>query len=141
MYDPDRAKADYPWTRIKGDNIEPWLEIGWFDDMPDGWGDIINSHLEKIDKILTTYNAKDRIIIEQVKEKFGRCRVYFTILGDDGTPIGYDELYKKVEQQFNELEGESSRVCCVCGTRDNVAGHGGWYHYACDACERDIDNS
>ena len=141
MYDLDRAKIDYPWTLMKGDGIEPWLELGWFDDMPDGWGDIINYYLGKIDKILATYGARDKIVIQQVKEKWGRCRVYFVIFADDGVPVGCDsELYKKVEEQFDELEDVSSRVCCFCGTRENVNGHGGWYHYACDSCEKDIDN-
>ena len=128
MYDLDQAVTDFPWTKL------PWSDIncGWFGlGMPNGWGDVIHEGLAKIDKYLKEHDLMDKFVIEQAKEKWGRLRIYFDIIDPDVPYERYDELLAIMD----EIESESARVCCVCGTREGVKCRGGWVHYSCDKCE------
>ncbi|MBP3883940.1 MAG: hypothetical protein J6D54_03250 [Olsenella sp.] len=77
------------------------------------------------------------IYVAQVKEKYGTLRFYVDVLDAEGLPYYADScddvssFYKLV----NEMESETGRVCCYCGTRENVRCYGGWIHYACPSCE------
>ena len=143
MYNLDNVVKDFPWTRVTYNRIEPWREEGsnWFNTLPAGWGDVIYNGLVKLDHLLQEHNAKDRIVIEQVKEKWGSLRFYSIFLprekeiSDEEYAVELawqDEFYRTV----NEMENETMRVCYNCGTRDNIQCYGGWVHFACPACEK-----
>lgn len=139
MYDLRHAKIDFPWTRVRSSLVEPWREgdEGWFDyGIPIGWGDVIHKGLSKIDKILESFDAKDKIVLAQVKEKFGMLRVYFDMFDSDGEPVySPDECYIAVAKEVRAMEDETARVCCDCGSEIDVRCYGGWVHYACEKCE------
>lgn len=139
MYDLTCALKDFPWTHVTYNDVEPWREkeSGWMEDLPEGWGDVIHEGLKHIDKILGDNDAKERLCIEQVKEKWGTLRFYFIVLDADGLAT-YDEPWiAELERAVHDMEDETGKVCCFCGTRDNLAWHGGWVHLACDACEKE----
>ena len=140
MYDLDNAVTDFPWTKVVYNGVEPWRKIGsgWFHGIPKGWGDVIYEYLVKLDKILKQYNLMEYLYIEQVKEKYGSLRWYNSFCSFDMDM----EFTKKQEvgiKLFNtmvwELEGETEKVCCDCGTTENVECYGGWVHFACPECE------
>ena len=140
MYDLKQAAVDFPWTRVKGyAPVEPWREDGdsWFDDLLEGWGDVIHEYLLKIDKTLDEYGVKDKIVLAQVKEKFGLCRVYFDIT-EDGESVfleKYIDAYEAIRDLFEDMEHATSEVCCYCGIRDDLHWRNGWIHVSCDECE------
>lgn len=139
MYDLKQAKTDFPWTMVKDNSVEPWREHneGWFDHgIPQGWGDVIHRGLTEIDKILERFDARDRIAIAQVKEKWGSLRFYFDLFAPDGECVYADnECYSLVYDAVTKMEDETATVCCYCGTTENVECYGGWAHYACEDCE------
>jgi hypothetical protein len=140
MYDLSKAKDDFPWTRVRDNSVEPWLEIGegWFNDVLPGWGDVIHDGLVKIDALLKEHCATERIVIAQVKEKFGQLRFYYDVLGEGGH-FAYEDEEPWLRELFDivqEMESATGEVCCYCGTRDNLSWRHGWIHVSCDDCER-----
>lgn len=86
------------------------------------------------------YNAKDKIIIEQVKEKWGALRFYYLFdlfsLADEEK---LQELKEKMYQLVAEWEEETFEICCFCGTKKDVHIYGKWWvHHACADCERKV---
>lgn len=67
-------------------------------------------------------NLDSTIEVAQVKEKHGTLSFY--IFG------GTDEAYDLIDK----AERESSRICELCGTRDNVTTEGGWLLTLCKTC-------
>ena len=120
MYDLSNVSEDFPWTSST-------LEPDGFSFLPPGWGDVIHDYLVKLDAELERLGIKDAFFTEQVKEKFGTLRFYYTIT----TPGRFDSVDKIV----SDMEYAVASVCCICGTRDGVKRRGGWIHYSCDACE------
>lgn len=95
-----------------------------------GWLPIIERLNEQLREIDPDY------VIDQIKEKFGALRFYFS------APTWYgkfdDDLhYKKMRWLVDEAEAESLHVCMTCGgkevdeTRRNV---GGWIFTLCSEC-------
>lgn len=142
MYDLNNVAKDFPWTAVTYNAIEPWREFGtnWFDEIPLGWGDVIYQYLVVLDKNIKAHHAENRFITEQVKEKFGGLRWYFTFapLEGDITDKKYEDDYKwqeAIQDIIWELEVETEKVCCECGTTENVQCYGSWIHFACPECE------
>lgn len=132
-YDLSNVERDFPWASVpsRGSYVEPWREPGsnWFDGLPGGWSDVIHEHLLELDVLVRRNPAWD-VNVLQVKEKYGELRVYVDVEGA-GSPDDLERFYDLVE----EMEEETGRVCCYCGTREGVRGYGGWIRYACPSCE------
>ena len=138
---------DFPWTKVTYNGVEPWRDkgTGWFDfDIPQGWADVIYHYMIKLDAILKKYNLVDNIIIEQVKEKFGGLRMYFIIPPHFNDDIeDYDEEFTEEQHKAIEwfqdivweMEEATEKVCCDCGTTEDIQCYGGWVHFACPNCE------
>ena len=138
---------DFPWTKVSYNEVEPWRaeNSGWFElDIPQGWADVIYRYMIRLDSILKKYNLIDNIIIEQVKEKFGQLRMYFIITPHFNYDIRdydeefTDEQYKAIEwfqEIVWEMEGATEKVCCDCGSTEDIQCYGGWIHFACPDCE------
>lgn len=139
MYDLNNVVKDFPWTKVTYNAVEPWRDEGtnWFDELPEGWGDVCYKYLSKINALLEEYNAKDEIFIEQVKEKWGGLRFYYCF---KPIPLAeekkIEELDEKIYKITVEWEEETYSICCYCGTHKDVHIYGGWVHYACADCER-----
>jgi len=139
MYDLNYVSRDYPWTVVprEGASVEPWRDPGtnWFDGLPKGWGDVIHTYLLQLDMLVR--RNRWNIYVAQVKEKFGTLRFYVDILDAEGLPCYADsaEDVKRFYELVHEMESETGRVCCRCGTREDVRCYGGWIHYACPSCE------
>lgn len=60
-------------------------------------------------------------VIVQVKEKFGRLRIYFELPGEAyKVGVGAEEFH----EVLNSLEDESSRICEQCGQPGELQGPG-----------------
>ena len=63
--------------------------------------------------------------ITQVKEKFGRLRIY---ADPDGVMLGTPNEF---QETLNNLESRSGKICEICG-KDGVLIQGGWWKTACE---------
>ena len=140
MYDLAQAHIDFPWTQVRHSDVEPWRSdgSGWFDEVPPGWGNVIHEHLLKLDVLLREHGAANRIFIEQVKEKWGTLRFYYTIFDAGGFPAYGDTepWIDDFEVIVREMENATGRVCCWCGREDGLKWRSGWVHLSCESCER-----
>ena len=73
-----------------------------------GWKYLYKPILAKIDEINENRNDKNKVVLLQIKEKFGGLRIYV----NNGT----EELKKMIL----EAEKQSYNVCDECGTTENV---------------------
>jgi len=88
-------------------------EIGCFC----GWLELIDRTVEKVLSVDPSAKAK------QIKEKFGRLRIYAS-------------CNKEAYQIILDAEDESQYICEACGTGDSVRlqpGH--WLKHYCDDCQ------
>jgi len=81
-----------------------------------GWSDLAH----KLNKLLSDNNKT----IDQIKEKFGCIRCYFS-------PVPDKQLYDKIVS----IENESGEVCCKCGEPGRVSSWGRyWMLCLCETC-------
>ena len=97
-----------------------------------GWYDIIDLICYKIQSRNKTIKERNRLIdgnneevidfkFDQIKEKFGGLRVYYS--GGDDRVRGLVDMAEKM----------SYKMCEVCGNRGNP-NNGGWIITLCDSC-------
>lgn len=94
----------------------------WINEIGSGWRPlvrILDANLRVIDPDYT---------IDQVKEKFGGLRFYFS-----------SERYSELEPLVDEAEIRSFKLCENCGEPGSVEGSGGWLRTLCSSC-REKDN-
>lgn len=92
----------------------------------DGWYGIIDEIGEQLIKLGT----EDKVIADQVKEKFGGLRFYYHVMGGLSK-----DIYKKIDDIINEAEEESYKTCESCGSKENVTvNETGWTYTLCDKC-------
>lgn len=133
----------------------------WGIECPIGWYHI----MEQLCTVLEYYNiefSKNHgiaIIADQVKEKFGTLRFYFTVrevdkdgIGKDPDPtedsgIPTDENRRRIlmdylellaDQVIEEAENLTENTCANCGVpldRDNKVETKGWITYICKECD------
>ena len=133
----------------------------WGIECPIGWYHI----MEQLCTVLEYYNiefSKNHgiaIIADQVKEKFGTLRFYFTVrevdkdgIGKDPDPtedfgIPTDENRRRIlmdylellaDQVIEEAENLTENTCADCGVpldRDNKVETKGWITYICKECD------
>lgn len=95
-----------------------------------GW----KSLYQPIIDYVTLYNSEheetdSRIYIDQIKEKFGGLRFYWSGENLD------QETCNILNEMVRKAEDESYKVCETCGTRENVGiTVGGWYITCCEDC-------
>ena len=124
-------------VRLKNKKIlkkYPWLSaIDWWwnpintydftllDDMPSGWRRCFGMMMvEDIDKALKGHD----IHIQQVKEKFGQLRIYFS---------AHKDIYEDVDRVIEAYSHLSENICLNCGQVD--VGHtSGWISPICKRC-------
>lgn len=76
--------------------------------------------------------------VNQVKEKFGTLRFYWTYLG---APEGVSDedserLYKWLDSFIETAEAFSGRICEICGDPGKVNDDGGWLLCLCPKCTK-----
>lgn len=94
-----------------------------------GWYDILDKIYDYLDKL---YNEEGiKIIVDQVKEKFGGLRFYYSYdLNTDYTNFDYD-IVDMVIMAYEKLSYE---ICEDCGNVGSPRSVFGWYKTLCDNC-------
>lgn len=115
-----------------------------------GWFDLLYKLCEHL-QWHTDVNKYPQVIAQQVKEKYGTLRFYYSLEIDrmadrSGLDEGYDDKTNNLESvrkcaehdgaiQF--AEAMSACICEICGTFDNTVeamSRGGWYKTLCTVC-------
>jgi len=115
--DLDRRLVE-AFPNLYADRHKSMLEtcMCWGFDCQDGWFDIVWRLSQKLEAL----GAR----ADQVKEKYGTLRVYFTC-----PAAGYDEA----ETAVDAAEAESLVTCEVCGVPGKI-NDGPWFAVRCPAC-------
>lgn len=88
-----------------------------------GWYELIDPILNYI----IEYNKKqkreeDKIEVTQIKEKFGRLRIYTNF------------VTKELDKMIDDAEDESAQICELCGKREDIGQTMGWITTICRSC-------
>lgn len=110
----------FPYIQNK-ENIG--LQWGTGVDCGDGWYNLINELLEKIEEIYKINNKdiKDFKILH-IKEKFGELRVYVST------------EFLEVHRLITEYENLSAKICENCGKEGNLYNKKGYLLTLCGKC-------
>lgn len=85
----------------------------WLDEVPYGWQKFALIYFEKIETILNDHNAKDYLKITQVKEKWGKLRIYYSFINNP--KYESNKWIEDIDRLFATLENESWKLCIDCG--------------------------
>lgn len=85
----------------------------WLDEVPYGWQKFALIYFEKIEMILNDHNAKDYLKITQVKEKWGKLRIYYSFVNNP--KYESNKWIEDIDRLFATLENESWKLCIDCG--------------------------
>ena len=78
-------------------------------DTPNGWYDLLDSLCLFLQKD-TDICKKPQVEIIQIKNKFGRLRIYYNTTGEPTI-----EERASINAAIDFAEWHSSRICCICG--------------------------
>lgn len=138
----EALRAAYPRLFAKGTTIEVWF--------PRGWTSIVNALCSFLDVLLDDAQAA-QFRVEQVKEKFGTLRFYYSVGGEAAVtadihlPKGVLRLRTQptypqpfpadaVDAAIAQAEKLTACTCATCGAPGKLRTKG-WHHVACDECE------
>ena len=117
---------NYPKMMVNRDKPMTVTCMCWGFDCGDGWFNIINQLMGNIQNHID-WRAKQghvvpQVTLDQVKEKFGTLRFYYT---------GGDDV---IDGMVRMAESMSGVTCESCGNVGERRG-GGWVHTYCEPCE------
>jgi hypothetical protein len=99
----------------------------WGFECGDGWYNILNQLMGNIQHHIDWKNRNGEVVpqvtLDQVKEKFGTLRFYYT---------GGDEY---ISGMVTLAEAMSGCTCESCGNPAERDSNGGWVHTICEPCE------
>jgi len=105
-------------TDYKRDPEESCLAFGI--ECDDGWYILIHDYLAKVNK-MCELDKSITVEIQQIKEKFGKLRIYNSIGGGD-------EITKQIIYDLAHYAEEvSSNVCEISGNYGSLCHSGSWY--------------
>lgn len=87
-----------------------------------GWHPILIPLFDYIEKYNINKNDDEKIIVLQVKEKFGGLRFYCNFYTDD------------LRNLIRIAESDCAETCELCGTKENVGITLGWITTCCENC-------
>lgn len=88
----------------------------------DGWVPLVHKFCTVVERHTQTHKNAPRVIIGQIKEKFGTLRCYV------------DQGDKYIHGAKDMMEMASCSICEDCGETGKVRA-GGWIRTLCDVCE------
>ena len=121
----------YPFLKMNDNYIRTWL-----DEVPYGWQQFSLIYFEKIEKILNDHNANDYLRIIEVKEKWGKLRIYYSFVNN--SKHEQNKWIEDIDRLFATLENESWKICIDCGRQANYQTND-YVIPVCDKCKNVIE--
>jgi hypothetical protein len=108
----------------------------WLDEVPFGWQKLALIYFENIEKILNDHNANNYLRITEVKEKWGKLRIYYSFVNNP--KYEQNKWIEDIDRLFATLEKESWKLCIDCGA---VASYqtNEYVTPVCDKCKEVIE--
>lgn len=108
----------------------------WLDEVPYGWQKLALIYFENIEKILNDHNANNYLRITEVKEKWGKLRIYYSFVNNP--KYEQNKWIEDIDRLFATLEKESWKLCIDCGA---VASYqtNEYVTPVCDKCKEVIE--
>ncbi|RLI55920.1 MAG: hypothetical protein DRO87_08510 [Candidatus Thorarchaeota archaeon] len=127
----DRLVERYP--SLYGDRKKDPKRVSMsYPSVGDGWREIIENLSRDISKI----DRHNLVRVEQVKEKFGTLRFYFSVREHD--EVDHRDLLNRVFALVAKAEEHSQSVCEKCGAPGALYGNDhGWLKVLCDDCRKE----
>ena len=109
------------------EKIDPLFSNGWFKsiDCGDGWLQIIDDLINGLNKLNIKYS------IQQIKEKFGTLRFYFSII--ESTSKNDNDTADFLVDLACILSSKTCEICGEIGTSDSTKG---WTSIVCETCKK-----
>jgi hypothetical protein len=123
--DADRLKnLQRAFPRVFGRSM-----LSWGLEYAQGWDALVRLLCARLDEILDESEGA-HFEIRQIKEKFGRLRLYYVL---DGTA---EEVAIAIRKAVDQAEAASARICERCGApaSDRRIDGSSWIAALCDAC-------
>lgn len=112
---PAKPPKDYDYSWI--------MWYGW----PKGWNKAFGDmYLEELGDAVERAGYKNIFVIEEMKEKYGQCRLYCAPINDE-----IDEIIAKYETL-------SENICQLCGKPDVPVLYNGWIYTYCLDCYKEF---
>ena len=121
----------YPFLKMNDNYKRTWL-----DEVPYGWQQFALTFFEKIEKILNDHDAKDYLRIIEVKEKWGKLRIYYSFVNN--SKHEQNKWIEDIDRLFTSLENESWKICIDCGRQANYQTND-YVIPVCDRCKKVIE--
>lgn len=122
----------YPFLKMNDNYMRTWL-----DEVPYGWQQFALTFFEKIEKILNDHNANDYLRIIEVKEKWGKLRIYYSFVIN--SKHEQNKWIEDIDRLFTSLENESWKICIDCGRQANYQTND-YVTPVCDKCKKVIES-
>lgn len=146
----NKISATFPFMK-KGKSLVEQHKAGFVDDLysafnldcGDGWYNLIYELCTDIQKLLDESKMEVCIKVEQVKEKFGGLRFYYSLSfnEDEVSEVGKNkqkderkELLEKVSKLVDSYEDKSYKICELCGNIGKLREDLEWMETLCDKC-------
>lgn len=140
----DKLAEDFPFMR-QTESLSRQLEEGHIGDLygafgcecDNGWFDLIYSLCTEITGVYKKYGIPIDITVEQVKEKYGSLRFYYSVQKPNHETVFSDkekEAHNDVRKLVNQWEKKSETVCEKCGKPGKLREDLPWIQTLCDEC-------
>ena len=150
-----KLEEEFPFMRQNEVTDEQWEKGGYstYDAygccVSEGWYDILRGLCLEITEAYEAAGLEVDIIVDQVKEKFGRLRFYYHPKGQNrgiqaidflgnGSSLrmspGDTDLHKEISKIVQKWEEKSVTVCERCGIPGELRGDLSWISTLCDSC-------
>lgn len=149
----ERLFNDFPKIFIEKDLPMQQTCMCWGICTDDGWFELLYRLCEHL-QWDTDQNKYPQVIAQQVKEKFGTLRFYYTSVND--ASVGEEALDEMTQRERDnairkcaEIDGAiqfaeamSANICEICGAFDSTVepmSRGGWYKTLCTVCAEPLE--
>lgn len=95
----------------------------------DGWYELLYNLCDEINEIYLNYEIEPNITVNQVKEKFGTLKFYYSIPSD--TDIN---LVNEIDEVVDRYSRKSEVTCEVCGQQGKLRQDTVRWEVLCDSC-------
>ncbi len=102
-------------------------------EIPAGWYNLFLQMCGDIKSVLEKYGLIDVFELEQVKEKWGGLRCYYSL------GFNYDNYSKEIQDILYKYEYMAKLVCTRCGDIATYTTYSGWISPYCDKCINSLE--